>query len=228
MQISVVIPCLNEEQNIKKCIDKCFASFEVLGIEGEIIVIDNNCTDKTAEIAASCGAKVVECSEIGYGFALRKGFSVCNGKYIMMGDGDDSYDFNEIPRFYNTIISSDCKMVTGTRLKGDIKKGAMPFLHRYIGTPFLTFILNLFYKAGISDVNCGMRMFESEVLKDLNFRTGGMEFASELFTLFAKKKLKIIEIPISLYPVAKGRESKLNTFRDGFRHLFYLISALFI
>ena len=226
MEISVVIPCLNEEYNIKKCIDKCFSVFKDLGIEGEVIVVDNNCTDNTALIAEQAGAKVVKCSEPGYGFALRKGFKNALGRFIIMGDGDDSYDFNEIPNLYNKIISSDYDMITGTRLRGDIKKGAMPFLHQYLGTPVLTFILNMLYKAGISDVNCGMRIFYRECLENIAFTTGGMEFASELFVQFTKHKYRIGEVPISLYPVDGDRVPKLRTFRDGFRHLFYLISAL--
>ncbi|MBR4632114.1 MAG: glycosyltransferase family 2 protein [Elusimicrobia bacterium] len=224
MEISVVIPCLNEELSIRKCIEKSFNSFQTLGIEGEVIVVDNNCTDNTAHIARSCGARVVECKPAGYGYALQEGFKNAKGRFIIMGDGDDSYDFNEIPKFYEKITSTDCAMVTGTRIKGDIKKGAMPFLHQYLGTPVLTMILNLLYRVGISDVNCGMRMFNSEYLDKLTFTAGGMEFASELFVLFAKNKFKIVEIPIALYPVTNGRVPKLNAFRDGFRHLFYLIS----
>ena len=224
MEISVVIPCLNEELSIRRCIEKCLNSFKALNVEGEIIVIDNNCTDNTAQIARECGARVVECKPVGYGYALQEGFKKAEGRFIIMGDGDGSYDFNEIPKFYEKITSSDCAMVTGTRIKGDIKKGAMPFLHQYLGTPFLTMVLNILYKAGISDVNCGMRMFHREYLDKLTFTAGGMEFASEIFVLFAKNKFKIIEIPISLHPVINGRVPKLNTFRDGFRHLFYLIS----
>lgn len=224
MEISVVIPCLNEELNIKKCIEKCFNAFAILGVEGEVIVVDNNCTDNTAQIAKESGARVVECKPAGYGYALQEGFKNAQGRFIILGDGDDSYDFNEIPKFYKKITSTDCAMVTGTRIKGDIKKGAMPFLHRYLGTPVLTMILNLLYGAGISDVNCGMRMFYREYLDKLTFTAGGMEFASELFVLFAKNNFKIAEIPIALYPVTNGRAPKLNTFRDGFRHLVYLIS----
>lgn len=228
MEISVVIPCLNEEANIKTCIEKCFESFSKLGVTGEVIVVDNNCTDNTSEIAVSSGAKVVKCEKRGYGFSLREGFSNASGKYIVMGDGDNTYDFLEIPRFYELITSSNCDLVTGARLglKGSkIKKGAMPFLHRYIGTPFLTFVLNLLYKANVSDINGGLRMFKSECLNKINFKTGGMEFASELFVEFAKHKFSIEEIPITLYP-SVGRKPKLNTFRDGFRYLFYMISAL--
>ena len=226
MDISVVIPCLNEEDTIEACIDKCFNSFKEINIDGEVIVVDNNCTDKTVSIARKAGAVVVSCPTPGYGCALRKGFKSANGKYIVMGDGDNTYDFSEIPKLYEKIIQSQSDMVTGTRIKGDIKKGAMPFLHQYLGTPALTGVLNLLYGTKISDVNCGMRIFKKDCLSDIKFKTRGMEFASELFVLFAKNKFKISEIPIALHKCEVSRIPKLNTFRDGFRHLFYLISAL--
>lgn len=224
-EISVVIPCYNEEKNIEKCIQKSFSAFEKLGIEGEVIVVDNNSTDKSSEIAKNSGAKVVFCEQVGYGNALRCGFKAASGKYIIMGDGDDSYDFSEIPEFYFEITTKNVDMITGTRLKGTIHKGAMPFLHRYLGTPVLTFILNLLYKTKISDSQCGMRMFKRDCLDKIEFKTTGMEFASELFVQFAKHNFSIKEIPIHLYPV-HNRKSKLNPIRDGLRHLFYLISAL--
>ena len=223
VEISVVIPCYNEESNIRTCIRKAFNSFDKLGVSGEVIVVDNNSTDKTGEFAQAEGAKVIFCKEMGYGNALRCGFENAVGKYIIMADGDDSYDFLEIPLFYQAM--QDYDMVTGTRLKGNINKGAMPFLHRYLGTPVLTIILNCLYRTKISDSQCGMRMFKRECLKEIQFKTTGMEFASELFVQFAKNKFTIKEIPISLYAV-EGRKSKLNPIRDGLRHLFYLISAL--
>ena len=222
-EISVVIPCYNEEANIHTCISKAFKAFEILNIAGEIIVVDNNSSDKTAQVAASSGAKVVFCPEKGYGNALRCGFANADGEYIIMGDGDDSYDFSIIPEFYKEI--KDCDMVTGTRLKGVIHKNAMPPLHRYIGTPVLTFIMNALYGTKISDSQCGMRMFRRECLKNIQFKTTGMEFASELFICFAQKNYTIKEIPIHLYAV-NNRKSKLNPLRDGFRHLCYMILAL--
>lgn len=223
MELSVVIPCYNEESNIQTCIQKALNSFKILNIDGEVIVVDNNSTDNSAQKALEAGAKVVFCKDMGYGNALRCGFKNASGRLIIMADGDDSYDFNEIPKFYNAMANYD--MVTGTRLKGDIKKGAMPFLHRYLGTPVLTFILNMLYGTKISDSQCGMRMFKRECAEQINFKTTGMEFASELFVEFAKHKFSIHEIPISLWAV-EGRKSKLNPIRDGLRHLFYLISAL--
>ena len=224
-EISVVIPCYNEEKNIEKCIKKALLSFEQLNVSGEVIVVNNNSTDNSSEIAKNSGAKVVFCEERGYGNALRCGLKSACGKYIIMGDGDDSYDFLEIPEFYKAIITSNIDMVTGTRLKGTIHKGAMPFMHRYLGTPVLTFILNQLYGTKISDSQCGMRMFKKECLEKIEFKTTGMEFASELFVQFAKHGFSIKEIPIHLYPV-HNRKSKLNPIRDGGRHLFYLISAL--
>lgn len=225
IEVSVVIPCYNEEKNIEKCIEKSFIAFQKLRIEGEIIVVDNNSTDNSAEIARKAGAKVVFCEQVGYGNALRCGFKAASGKYIIMGDGDDSYDFLEILGFYHAISITNSDMVTGTRFKGTIHKGAMPFLHRYLGTPVLTFILNLLYKTNLSDSQCGMRMFKRDCLEKIEFKTTGMEFASELFVQFARHGFSIMEIPIDLYPV-HNRKSKLHPIRDGLRHLFYLISAL--
>lgn len=220
MEISVVIPAYNEEKNIVKCIEKALNAFSMLNVQGEVIVSDNNSTDRTAELAKNAGAKVVTCLEQGYGSALRCGFENASGKYIIMGDADDSYDFSEIPRFYKEI--SDVDMVTGSRLRGKIQKGAMPFLHRYLGTPVLTIVLNLLYGINVSDSQCGMRMFKRSCLEKIKFETTGMEFASELFVLFAENSLSIKEIPIGYYAV-EGRKSKLNPLRDGFRHLFYLV-----
>ena len=196
-EISVVIPCYNEEKNIEKCIQKSFSAFEKLGVEGEVIVVDNNSTDKSSEIAKNSGAKVVFCEQIGYGNALRYGFKAASGKYIIMGDGDDSYDFSEIPEFYLEITTKNADMITGTRLKGTIHKGAMPFLHRYLGTPVLTFILNLLYKTKISDSQCGMRMFKRDCLDKIEFKTTGWNLPqNSLFslqnTIFQLKKSQSI------------------------------------
>lgn len=226
MKLSVVIPCLNEEETIGICVEKCFKSFQELNIEGEVIVSDNGSTDKSKEIAENCGARVVFCENKGYGNAIKYGFKHANGEYVLMGDADDSYDFLEIPLLFNA-LKENTDMVIGTRLKGHIEKGAMPFAHRYIGTPALTLVLNVLYGTKISDSQCGMRLMKRESLNEIKFKTTGMEFASELLVEFAKHKFNIVEVPISLHKDAEGRKPHLNPIRDGLRHLFYLISQKF-
>ena len=222
IDLSVVIPCLNEEKTVGICIEKCKKVFEELKITGEIIISDNGSSDKSVEIAESLGAKVVHCSNPGYGNALRFGFKNANGKYIVMGDADNTYDFLEIPLLWQK-LTPDTDMVIGTRLNGYIENGAMPFLHRYLGTPVLTIILNILYGTYISDIMCGMRLMKRASLEKINFQTTGMEFASELMVEFAKRKFDIQEVKISLKKGAKGRKPHINTWRDGWRHLCYLV-----
>lgn len=225
--LTVVIPCLNEERTIVTCIEKCKQAFKALNINGEVLVVDNGSTDKTSEFATNAGAKVVYCSEKGYGNALRFGFANSNSKYVVMGDADNTYDFLEIPLLWNK-LEPDTDMVTGSRLKGKIEKGAMPLKNRYLGTPVLTFVLNLLYGTKLSDSQCGMRLIKKECLDKIEFKTTGMEFASELFVEFAKHKFKIVETPISLYKDIEGRKPHLRPWRDGFRHLKYLIKTRFM
>ncbi len=223
LDLSVVIPCLNEEETVESCIKKCLDSFEKLGIQGEVIVSDNGSVDGTTKLSEGLGARVEICEEKGYGCAIRYGFGKTKGKYVIMGDGDNSYDFSLIPDFYNTITKNDCDMVIGTRLKGKIHKGAMPFLHRYLGNPVLTFILNLFFGTGISDSQCGMRMYKKQSLERLELVTTGMEFASEILVKAAWAKLRIIEIPIEFFKDGRSRKPYLKTWRDGWRHLTFLV-----
>jgi len=220
--LSVVIPCLNEEETVETCIKKCLDSFEKLGVKGEIVVADNGSEDGTTKLSENLGARVEVCTEKGYGSAIRYGFSKAKGKYVIMGDGDNSYDFSLIPDYYRAITENDCDMVTGTRLKGIIHEGAMPFLHRYLGNPVLTFILNLFFGTRISDSQCGMRMFKHESLSRLNLITTGMEFASELLVKAAWAKFNIVEIPIEFFKDGRSRKPYLRTWRDGWRHLTFL------
>jgi glycosyltransferase involved in cell wall biosynthesis len=219
--LSVVIPCLNEEETVATCIQKCLNAFDKLGIKGEVVVSDNGSTDGTTKLSKNLGARVEVCMEKGYGSALRYGFNMAKGKYVLMGDGDNSYDFNLIPNFYDK-IQEDWDMVIGTRLKGKIHKGAMPFLHRYLGNPVLTFILNLFFGTKISDSQCGMRMFKNKSLKNLTLATTGMEFASELLVKAAWANFTIAEIPIEFFKDGRSRKPYLKTWRDGWRHLKFL------
>lgn len=226
LDLTVVIPCLNEERTIVVCVEKCKKIFEQLDIQGEVLVVDNGSTDKTSELAQNAGARVVYCTEKGYGNALRFGFTNSNSKYVVMGDADNTYDFLEIPLLWNK-LAPDTDMVTGSRLRGKIEKGAMPLKNRYLGTPVLTFVLNLLYGTKLSDSQCGMRLMKKESLDKIQFTTTGMEFASELFVEFIKHKFKIVETPISLHKNIDGRIPHLRPWRDGLRHLRYLIKAKF-
>lgn len=227
MDLTVVIPCLNEEKTIAICIEKCKMAFGQLNIEGEVLVVDNCSTDKTTEVASKAGARVIRCNDRGYGNTLRLGFKNTDAKYVAMGDADNTYDFLEIPLLWDK-LAPDVDLVTGTRLKGHIEKGAMAFKTRYFGIPVLTFLLNTLFGTKISDSQCGMRIMKKESLDKINFKSPGMEFASEIFVEFAKHGFKIVETPISLYNDIEGRVSHLRPWRDGFRHLRYLLKAKLI
>jgi glycosyltransferase involved in cell wall biosynthesis len=220
LDVSVVIPCLDEAETIATCVEKAKRSMERDELEGEVIVVDNGSTDGSVEIAQAAGARVVREEHRGYGNAYLAGFDAAQGRYIVMGDGDDTYDFEEVGRFVKE-LQAGADMVMGSRLKGRIHKGAMPALHRYIGNPVLTGLLNLFYGSDVSDAHCGMRAFKRDALDRLELRMPGMEFASEMVIRASKAGLKIEEIPIEYH--ARLGESKLNSFRDGWRHLRYLL-----
>jgi glycosyltransferase involved in cell wall biosynthesis len=222
VEVSVVIPCLNEAQSIAICIDKALAAFRRAGIRGEVVVADNGSTDGSIEIAEGHGARVVHVALRGYGSALRKGIEEARGTFIVMGDADDSYDFSELPLFV-VKLREGCELVMGNRLRGHIQDGAMPWHHRYIGTPVMSRIINLFFDAGIGDVNCGMRGFTKDLYERLDLRTTGMEFASEFVAKSAKLGAHIAEIPITLWPDKRGRPAHLRSFRDGWRHLRFML-----
>ena len=226
-KLSIVIPCLNEEKTIGICIEKSYKVLNELGLDGEIIISDNGSEDNSVSIARNLGAKVVHCKEKGYGNALRFGFEYAQGDYVLICDADNTYDLSEIPFLWDKLTPST-GMVIGSRLRGNIEKGAMPFLHRYFGTPALTVLLNILYGTRISDIMCGMRIMKKDFLDEINFKTGGMEFASELLVEFAKHKFKIEEVNISLKNGVKGRKSHLNTWKDGWRHLCYIIGERFV
>jgi len=217
--VSVVIPCLNEAENIEECVRRALGAMERAGIPGEVVVADNDSEDGSAELAAAAGARVVHEPRRGYGSAYLAGFGAARGEYIVMGDADLTYDFNEIPRFVAE-LNDGAQLVMGDRM-GNIHPGAMPWLHRYVGNPVLTGILNLFFRTGVSDAHCGMRGFRRDILPILDLRTTGMEFASEMVIRASKEKLDIREFPIEYHP--RGGESKLSSFRDGWRHLRFLL-----
>src|SRR3954463_11012398 len=217
--VSVVIPCLNEQENIVECVTRARRALEDNGITGEVIVADNASEDDSARLAAEAGARVVPEPRRGYGSAYLAGFNAARGEYIVMADADLTYDFKEIPRFVEE-LEQGAELVMGDRM-GNIQPGAMPWLHRYVGNPVLTGVLNLFFRAGVSDAHCGMRALRRDVLPRLDLRTTGMEFASEMVIRASKEKLDIREFPIEYHP--RGGESKLSSFRDGWRHLRFLL-----
>jgi glycosyltransferase involved in cell wall biosynthesis len=217
--VSVVIPCLNEAENIEACVAAALDALRAMGVVGEVVVADNDSEDDSARLAESAGARVVVERRRGYGSAYLAGFAASRGRYIVMADADLTYDFNEIPRFVAE-LEKGAEMVIGDRMD-NIQPGAMPWLHRYIGNPILTGLLNLFFRTGISDAHCGMRALRRDVLPRLDLRTTGMEFASEMVIRASKEKLSIAEFPIEYHP--RGGESKLSSFRDGWRHLRFLL-----
>ncbi len=221
-ELSVVLPCLNEELSIGICIEKIKKVFEDEKILGEIIVVDNGSTDKSVDIVKTKYSYVrlfVE-PEKGYGSALRRGIKEAQGKYIIMGDADDTYDYLEIPKFMN-YLRQGYDLVIGTRFKGKILPGAMSWSHRYVGNPILSGILRLFFGGKISDSHCGIRGFSKVAYEKMGLHTTGMEFASEMVIHSLKKNLKIIEVPITYYP-RKG-VSKLESFKDAWRHLRFML-----
>jgi glycosyltransferase involved in cell wall biosynthesis len=217
--VSVVIPCLNEAQNIDACVTAARAALERMEVEAEVIVADNDSEDDSARLAEEAGARVVVEKRRGYGSAYLAGFAASRGRYIVMADADLTYDFGEIPRFV-AALEDGAQMVIGDRMD-NIQPGAMPWLHRYVGNPVLTGLLNLFFRTGVTDAHCGMRAIRRDVLPRLDLRTTGMEFASEMVIRASKEHLKIAEFPIQYRP--RGGQSKLSSFRDGWRHLRFLL-----
>jgi glycosyltransferase involved in cell wall biosynthesis len=222
-QLSVVMPTLNEEAGIRTCIDWIKTAIEELQVPAEIIISDSS-TDRTPAIARDMGAIVVKPDKRGYGYAYRYAFERARGSYIAMGDADTTYDFTQIPRLLRHLEATGADMVMGSRLNGEIKDGAMPTLHQYVGNPLLTRFLNTFYRAGVSDAHSGFRIFTREAYETMEFETTGMEFASEMIMDAGAKDLEIVEVPI-VYHERKGEET-LESFRDGWRHVrFMLVNA---
>jgi hypothetical protein len=219
IDVSVVIPCLNEAEGVGVCVEKSIKAFEEMGLRGEVVVADNGSTDGSPEIAEAAGARVVHESRPGYGSAYLAGFAAARGRYIVMGDADDTYDFSKIDDFIEK-LDEGYEMVIGNRMDS-IQPGAMPWLHQYVGNPVLTRVLNIFFRSGVRDAHCGMRAFRRDALDRLNLRTTGMEFASEMVLRSSRAGLKVADIDIDYHP--RIGESKLNTFSDGWRHLRFLL-----
>lgn len=218
LELSVVIPCLNEETTVGVCVRKAMAAIARLGTSGEVIVVDNGSNDASAARAAAEGARVIREERRGYGQAYLTGFAAAKGRFLVMGDADDTYDFSELGRFLEP-LRSGADLVMGSRLRGRIEPGAMPWHHRWVGVPALTFVLNRLFGAGISDAHCGMRSITAAAASGLDLRTTGMEFASEMLIKAARRRIRIVEIPITLHRGGRPGRPHLRSFRDGWRHL---------
>src|SRR5712664_4633650 len=222
VDVSVVIPCLNEVNSLAHCVDKAMGAFRNAGLSGEVVVADNGSTDGSIQIAEKHGARVIRVPERGYGAALRAGIAAARGPFIIMGDADDSYDFTDVPRFVEKLREGN-DIVMGNRFRGGIKPGAMPPLHKYFGNPGLTALLNTLFHAHIGDGYCGMRGFSRSLYDKLDLRSSGMEFALEFVIKATQIGARISEIPIILWPDKRGRPPHLRSFRDGWRSLRFML-----
>jgi len=220
MELSIVMVCLNEEKTVGACVKKALKAIRKNMLEGEIILVDNGSADKSAEIAEREGARVILENNKGYGRAYRLGISAANGRYVIIGDSDATYDFSEIMKFVKP-LREGYEFVNGSRIKGKIHKGAMPVLHRYIGNPMFSFILNLFFKTNFSDAYCGIKAFRRQAYERMKFISLGMEFSLELIINASRLGLKRTEVPVVLH-TRKG-VSKLRTFVDGWRSLALIL-----
>lgn len=223
MEVTAVIPCLNEERTIGMCIEKALGAFRALGIRGEVVVADNGSSDRSIEMARACGARIVVETTKGYGAALNAGIRAAAGEIVIMADADDSYDWSAIGPFIAKIREGN-DVVIGNRFRGGIVDGAMPFLHRYLGNPVLSFIARTAFRIDIGDFHCGMRAFTRGAYERMKIRTTGMEFATEMIANAAVQQLRIAEIPTRLYPDKRNRPPHLRSFRDGWRHLRFILT----
>lgn len=221
--VSAVIPCLNEEETLGICIQKALEAFRKLGIAGEVVVADNGSIDRSVEIATSLGARVVHERRKGYGSALLRGISESRGEIILMADADDSYDWSEIAPFIRK-VREGYDLVMGNRFHGAIRPGAMPKLHRYFGNPLLSLVARIAFRTHIGDFHCGMRAFTRSAFERMQMRTTGMEFATEMVANAAHQQLRIAEIPIVLHRDKRSRPPHLRSFRDGWRHLRFILT----
>lgn len=222
VELTILMPCLNEAETLETCIHKAMTFLENSGVSGEILIADNGSTDGSQKIARDNGARVVDVEERGYGSALRGGTAAARGKYVIMGDADDSYDFLHLMPFLEK-LREGYDLVMGNRFLGGVEKGAMPFLHRYLGNPVLSFLGRALYKNQVGDFHCGLRGYNRESIMKLNLRTTGMEYASEMVVMASLYQLKIAEVPTILKPDGRSHRPHLRTFRDGWRHLKFLL-----
>ena len=217
------MPCLNEENTLGICIGKALSCFARLGVKGEVVVADNGSTDRSVEIAESLNARVIHVPIKGYGAAVSAGARAAYGRIIIMGDSDDSYDWSNLDAFIAAVDAGN-ELVMGNRFRGGIEPGAMPPLHRYLGNPVLSFISKIAFRIPIGDFHCGMRAFSADAFRRMRLSATGMEFATEMVASASRIGLKVSEIPIKLYPDKRGRPPHLRSFRDGWRHLRFILS----
>ena len=222
LEVSIVMPCLNEAETLGICIEKAQSYLTQHNISGEIVVADNGSTDGSIEIAKQMNARVIRVKAKGYGSALMSGIAAARGKYVIMGDSDDSYDFTNLTPFIEK-LREGYELVMGNRFKGGIKPGAMPPLHKYLGNPVLTAIGRLLFSSPCGDFHCGLRAFNRDAIAKFNLRTTGMEFASEMVVKATLNKLRITEVPTTLSPDGRSRPPHLRSWRDGWRHLRFLL-----
>jgi glycosyltransferase involved in cell wall biosynthesis len=222
LELTVVMPCLNEAATIGTCIRKAMDSIERLGIAGEVVIADNGSTDGSQQIAEELGARVVPVERRGYGAALTGGIAAARGRWVIMGDADDSYDFSKLEPFVEG-LRSGYDLVAGNRFRGGIRPGAMPWLHKRLGNPMLSFIGKRLYGTPCGDIYCGLRGFDRAKVEQLDIRSSGMEFAIEMIVKATMQGLRVTEVPTTLSPDAEGREPHLNTWRDGWRSVRLLL-----
>ena len=221
-ELTILMPCLNEAETVAICVHKARGFLERTGIDGEVLVADNGSSDGSIELASKAGARVVRVARRGYGSALRGGIEAARGKFVIMADADDSYDFSSLDAFIAALRAGNT-LVVGHRFRGGIRRGAMPFLHRYLGNPALSFAARLFFSSGIGDFHCGLRGFERAELLKLGLRAPGMEFASEMIVKATLAGWRIAQVPTVLSPDGRSRPPHLRTWRDGWRHLRFLL-----
>ena len=221
-ELSIVLPCLNECETVGACVRKALAALHENGINGEVIVADNGSDDGSQEIARSNGACVIHVAEKGYGSALRSGIRQARGRFVLMADSDDSYDLGHLPRFVEK-LRAGADLVMGNRFHGGIQRGAMPWLHHYLGNPVLTWIGRMFFHSNCRDFHCGMRAFRRDAVGRMDLRSTGMEFASEMVVKASLLRMNVSEVPTTLSPDRRGHPSHLRTWRDGWRHLRFML-----
>ncbi len=222
LELTILMPCLNEAETVAACVAKAVGFLDRSGVQGEVLIADNGSTDGSQALAEAAGARVVGVLDKGYGAALIGGIEAARGRFVIMGDADDSYDFENLDAMLER-LRSGAQLVMGNRFKGGIEKGAMPFLHRYLGNPVLSFIGRLFFKIPVGDFHCGLRGFSREAILALGLKSPGMEFASEMVVKAALYGLDIAETPTTLKPDGRSRAPHLKTWRDGWRHLRFLL-----
>jgi glycosyltransferase involved in cell wall biosynthesis len=222
LDLTILMPCLNEAETLAFCVGQAVAAIEASGITGEVVVADNGSTDGSQEIARAHGARVVDVPTRGYGAALIAGIEAARGRYVMMADADASYHFEHLPRFL-PLLDEGYDLVMGNRFAGGIERGAMPPLHRYLGNPVLSAVGRIFFSIPVRDFHCGLRAFRRDSVLALNLRTTGMEFASEMVVKSALAGLRMTEVPTTLSPDGRSRPPHLRSWRDGWRHLRFLL-----